>query len=65
MVIKDVVSSVTDGLKGSPIALGLVLINLVFVALMLYLLQQVSSSIARRDEIISEVVKHCYAENSK
>jgi hypothetical protein len=65
MVIKDAVNAVTEGLRGSPVALGLVVINVVFVVLMFYLLQQVSGSIERRDTMISEIIKHCYSGEDK
>ena len=60
MVLKDAIGAVGEGLKGSPVIFGLVVINVIFVALMLFLLWSVSQSIERRDNMISDVIRHCY-----
>ena len=60
MVIKDAIEAVSGGLKGSPVVFGLVTINVMFVFVVLFLLYSVSASIARRDQMISDILAKCF-----
>ena len=54
-----VAASVVEGLKGQPLALPLVVVNCVCLALMAYVLYQVSAATERRDEMLLGLIKSC------
>lgn len=59
MVIKETVIAVVDAMKHSPVALLVVIINLMCIALVSYVLYHVSVNTANRDKLIAELTKRC------
>jgi hypothetical protein len=60
-----VVSGVTDALKSQPLALALVLVNLMFLAGGIYVakdfFQRLESASLRKDTMVEEMMKRCMA----
>jgi hypothetical protein len=60
-----VVSGVTDALKGQPLALALVLVNLTFLAAGIYVAKdffsRLESASQRKDLMVEEMMKRCMA----
>jgi hypothetical protein len=54
-----IISSVTDGLKDRPLALALVLVNVLFLIMTSGLLYSVNEHGLRRDKLISDLVANC------
>lgn len=50
------VSTLLHDLRSHPLALALVVINALFAASLIYTLQQISASSARRDAIITQLI---------
>lgn len=48
-----------DGLKQNPLALALVLVNLLFLAWGVYLMNSFADAAARRDALITSLVERC------
>lgn len=55
-----------EGLRASPLALALVVVNLMFLLAGLYILRELSASTrereTRRDELLASIVRDCTAE---
>jgi hypothetical protein len=51
--------SVIDGMKSHPIALGLVIINVLFVLVTAYWMYLVGQSTLRKDALLTEMAKSC------
>jgi hypothetical protein len=54
-----VASSVVEGLKSQPLALPLVVVNLLALGLVAYVLHEISGATQRRDVLITDLAKHC------
>lgn len=48
-----------DGLKSNPLALALVLVNLLFLAWGVYLMHSFAAAAERRDVLITQLVERC------
>jgi len=57
--VKQIIASVTEGLKASPLALALVVINLLFLAWGVHVLNAVSEAGVRRDALLTQLVEKC------
>ena len=51
--------SVVDGLKSHPLALGLVVVNVAFIAMSAYTLHELAQSSERRDAQLTALVQDC------
>jgi hypothetical protein len=53
--------AIADALKGNPLALALVVINLAFVAVGVFALREISAAVERKDARLAELMKDCFA----
>jgi hypothetical protein len=58
-MVKEIASGVVENLKGQPLVLALVVINLLFVALSFYTYRSIATSVERRDKIITDLIERC------
>jgi hypothetical protein len=58
-MIERVASDVVSSLKDKPLALALVVVNVLFLAVTSYVLSSVKASTERRDKLITELVTNC------
>jgi hypothetical protein len=58
-MIERVASDVVSSLKDKPLALALVVVNVLFLAVTSYVLSSVKASTERRDKLITDLVTNC------
>jgi predicted ATP-grasp superfamily ATP-dependent carboligase len=56
---KEVAVSVIDGMKSHPIALGLIVVNAMFVLMTMYWMYLIGESTIRKDALLTEMAKSC------
>lgn len=57
--ITDVVGGAVNALKGEPLSIALIVLNLLFLMAFYLTIHEISISAARRDSLLSEVAKSC------
>lgn len=58
-MVRETIQAVAEDLKSQPLALALVIINLLFLAGGVYTMREISTASARRDQIITDLVRKC------
>lgn len=57
--ITEVASNVAEGLRTQPLALALVVINVLFLVAGLWIVGKVATGTERRDALLMQLVKEC------
>lgn len=63
--IGKVASTIIESLKGQPLALALVVVNLMFLVGGVYVLNDRRDSNVRKDALIADLVKNCVVHQEK
>ncbi len=63
-MVKQIAINVVDALRSQPLALALVVINLMFLTGFGYIFREVSNSIERRDQVIAQLA-NCVGDKIK
>lgn len=64
--MRETIQTLSNDLARSPLALGLILMNLVFVAAGLYLLRDISKAVERKDAMLAQMIsEHCMGVRDK
>ena len=50
---------VIDGLRSQPLALALVVINLLFLVGFTLMLREIAQAVERKDALLAEIASHC------
>jgi hypothetical protein len=58
-IVAKTATELVDALKGHPIALPLVIINLMCIGVVLYTLYVVAARSAERDKLLVDIIKEC------
>jgi hypothetical protein len=58
-VVKEIVNNAITSLRGQPLALALVVINLAFLVGLTLVFREISESTQRKDALVIEMLKQC------
>ena len=58
-MVREVASTVAHGLKGHPLVLAVVVINVLFIVSAGWTLRSIAQSAERRDALLAQLVKDC------
>lgn len=50
---------IIDALRSQPLALALVVINLLFLTGFAFMLREIAQAVARKDALLAEIASHC------
>lgn len=62
-MIKQLVRTIIDTLHDEPIALSLVIINVLFILAGLYGIREIVKATERKDALLAQLVDHCKLNN--
>jgi hypothetical protein len=51
--------NIAESLRNQPVALALIVINVIFIAAFALTLREVSASATRRDGLLADLMQHC------
>jgi hypothetical protein len=54
-----IATRIVEGLKAQPLALALIVVNLMFIIGFSYMLREIGQSVTRKDQLLSELAKDC------
>jgi hypothetical protein len=54
-----VASGVIEGLKSQPLALALIIINMMFLGFTIYIIHSLREHAERKDALLSDLARHC------
>ncbi|WP_038384934.1 hypothetical protein [Bradyrhizobium elkanii] len=57
--VTKIAGDIVNGLKQSPLALALVVINLLFLIGFSFMLREIAQAVARKDALLAEIASHC------
>lgn len=57
--IGKLTTGVAESLKGHPLALALVVINLLFLTGFAFTLREIAQAVERKDALLAEIASHC------
>ncbi|MCA1419507.1 hypothetical protein [Bradyrhizobium sp. BRP23] len=57
--MRKAIGDVIEGLRGQPLALALVVINLLFLSGFAFMLREIAQAVARKDALLAEIAGHC------
>jgi high-affinity nickel permease len=58
-MVREIANNVVETLKSQPALLALIVTNIVLLVGFAYILQQISASSARKDNLIAELSRQC------
>ena len=58
-MVRQVADGVVNGLKSNPLVLGLVVVNVLFIAASAWTLRSIAQAGERRDALISQLARDC------
>lgn len=58
-MVKRIAVNVIDALRSQPLALALVVINLLFLFGFAFMLREIAQAVARKDALLAEIASHC------
>lgn len=64
-MVRETIQAVARDLRSQPLALALVLINVLWLAWGGYTMREISSAATRRDQILLQLAEHCTKEGSQ
>ncbi|WP_323984489.1 hypothetical protein [Bradyrhizobium japonicum] len=59
MVVLDLGRKVVGALRDHPLALALVVINLLFLTGFGFMLREIARAVARKDALLADIASHC------
>jgi hypothetical protein len=57
--LKQVAGQIVDALRGQPLALALVVINLLFMIGFALMFREIAQAVERKDTLLAEIASHC------
>ncbi|VIO80129.1 hypothetical protein CI41S_70890 [Bradyrhizobium ivorense] len=59
MIMRKAIGDIVDSLRGQPMVLAVVVINLLFLIGFAFLLREISQAVERKDALLAEIASHC------
>ncbi|MFK4534269.1 hypothetical protein ABIA00_002452 [Bradyrhizobium ottawaense] len=57
--MRKAASAVAESLRSQPLALALVVINLLFLIGFAFMLREIAQAVERKDALLAEIASHC------
>ncbi|WP_139486461.1 hypothetical protein [Bradyrhizobium ivorense] len=57
--MRKAIGDIVDSLRGQPMVLAVVVINLLFLIGFAFLLREISQAVERKDALLAEIASHC------
>ncbi|KYK43425.1 hypothetical protein A1D31_18580 [Bradyrhizobium liaoningense] len=59
MIMRKAIGDIIESLRGQPMALALVVINLLFLSGFAIMLREIAQAVERKDALLAEIASHC------